>query len=199
MGAPVLATARILFPYTVSSKLHKAYYYVKGANEVGSAWFIQGRAGVGTQLPWESCADGISNAFNAIMGSTASYGQAQLQEQIGLIWYIRSVHTLTTTATGTAPHLACQMTATLRTQSFYHAKVVVLEPIEDPEQSKLISPTGGSTAMDTFLANYSGAVTTDFVPWNWMVGQDEEFLTDSPFISATFSLNHKLRKARGMA
>lgn len=197
MSQSRLATSRIMLPYTTSGITHKAYAYCK-ANLVGSDWMIDDRAGGGSTLAFEDCADawGGSHAEISVTSDTV-FGTLELQQKSGSSWVTKAVKVYPGTPSGGGSLVTCsQVTLTLRDSQFNKIKVVMLDTsVGYPNQIR--TPTAGSTAMDNFIKHFNSDNTAAADPYNWIVSLSNHFLTDEPFVSVSVTLSHLVERMRG--
>lgn len=198
MTNPMAATGRIRVHYTISGLTHTVSVFCRNVQNQSGSYFINSRTLDENDVPWIYAADRLVNSLQAIMPAGVTYSVAELQEYDGLIWTTTDTHALTPAEAFGTSVPAGQLTLTFRDKTNYHVKLVVMETQEAPG-AKVISPTGGDSDLDALVAAWTSTVGNANDPFAWAVGRSNQYLAASPFISATVSLNRKLRRARGMA
>lgn len=198
MPQPFNATAKIRWGYVIDGQSHRVSAYVKGLTLQGSQWFINSRTTDANDQLWTDAAEGLAAAYAHVLGTTTVGSVARLFQLINGVWVQRDASSPAMTPSGNSYVKASEICMTLQTTTFDKVKVFVLEGEESP-QLKISSPTGGGTQMDLFCAEYTSSHVHAHAPYVWQVGRDNQYLAVNPFVSATVTLNRKLRRARGYA
>lgn len=198
MSGPTLGIGRISIPYTVNSLTHVLRMYVSNPTLSGADWVVDLHPSIGGTSVWTTAAQGLADAFSYIQDGGAAPGTALLEEYASTGWLPRDTASVTlTNKTGTAV-LTSQCTLTLRATDYTRPKIVVMEGTLAAPQ-KITSPTGGSAAADSFIDPFLGSSSVVGRPWAFMTTMHGAFLLSASFVSATVTLNRKLRRARGLA
>lgn len=198
MPTPEIGMGRITVPYTVSGLTHVCRMYVANPTLSGADWVIDARPSVGGTLPWDDAAEHLSQTISSILATGTTPGTAVLEEYFSTGWVPRATASVTMPNLAGSANLAAQMTLSLRDTNFTRPKIVVMEG-NQVSPSKITTPTGGAGGMDAFVAEFLSTGTLGARPWIVMVNMHGFFLETNPFISATWTYNRKLRRARGLA
>lgn len=200
MTTPLAATHRIEFQYVVDGDAHKWRIYVGlGGASTPLAPTVQLRAPLVEQalsLVADGFWDAIAGDYKA---STASFGDAILQEYSGGAWLPYAVYTTALVGTSSSPYIpAGQVTTTMRDSAFHKVRFIALES-DGAIGKKTVHIADGSIMNTPFGHSLLG--TTGGAPlgmiWNWARGRSDLYLA-SP-IAMVSDLNDKLRRRRGIA
>jgi len=198
MSTVLLATGRIVVPYTINGLLHKHHAYVRNPQFVGGAWTINSRTTDSNDTLWTAALEGLITGFNGVFPSDVTVGLCLFQTLEGPVWVTQDSATQSITPTGTAHVPASQITITVKDKSFKNVKIVLMECIETPP-FKISAATGGDSAFDALTSRYIGHNASHAWPYDWQVGRGNQYFMASPFVSAVVTYNRKLRRARGLA
>ncbi len=196
MSQPLIATGRLLWTYTYSGITHKLIAYVRNVQAVGGSWNINSRTTDANDLLWTLAAEALEQSVSYLLANSVAGGDVLLQTLAAGVWNTLATYSpVTSHAVGTTVPVA-QSTMVLRDTNFKKVKVVVMEPNQAAPQH-WVSPLGGDANMDNFTKQWMSTFTVSNAPYNWQVGRGNQYLSTSPFIGITVTLNKKLRRARG--
>lgn len=196
MATSLLASGRIMIPYTVSGKTHKVHCYVRGLTAVGGTFNINSRALDANDLVWTDVAQRLWVDFAAFLPSGSAGGTAQLQKLVGNLWQIQAAVALTGGAAAGTLVPGSQITITLRDRNFKHVKFVLVD-VNEVVPQKLANQTAGGTTFDGFLSAMCVGTSNVNDPFNWLVGRGNQYLADAAFVSTTVDINRRAKRARG--
>jgi hypothetical protein len=197
MSTNLVATARIVVPYTVSGRLHKARAYCKGATLVGADWYINSRTTDANDQLWSDAAEQFGYVVGLMLPSSVSYGALYLETLQSAVWVAVAFHTDTLTPGADALVPYSQVTVTLRTTDNKKVRIEVLDTNQPLfQQSKLI--TAGNAGMDAALLELTPGHVSAHAPYVWQVGRNNQYLNTTPFVSVSSWHNRKLAAAQGV-
>jgi len=198
MSGPLLGIGRITIPYTVSGQTHVLRMYVNNPTLAGSTWEIDVRPSVGGTIDWADAAESLANAMSSMLATGVTPGSALLEEYSSTGWLPRDTATVTFPNLTGSSALASQFTLSLRDSNFTRPKIVLME-VNNPGPLKFTAPDAGGANVDAFVAEFLNTGVTTNRPWFVMANMHGHFLQEEPFISATITYNHRMRKVRGLA
>jgi len=198
MSGPLLGIGRITVPYTVSGRTHSLRMYVNSPTLAGSTWEIDVRPSVGGTIDWADAAESLANAMSSMLATGVTPGTALLEEYSSTGWLPRDTATVTFPNLTGSSSLASQFTLSLRDSNFTRPKIVLME-VNNPGPLKFTAPDAGGANVDAFVAEFLNTGVTTNRPWFVMANMHGHFLQEEPFISATITYNHRMRKVRGLA
>lgn len=195
----IVSPYRIQFEYTISSLVHKVHVYVKDAALSAGDYNIFDRSTSDFDLAWESCATHYAQDIASTCDSTITMGSAILQHRVGSVWdsVASAVPTITPNVGVSFTTPGSQMTVTLRDTGLNRFKLTLMEAHEAAPQH-FITPGGGSSGMDAFIADMDFDATNGFAGWKWITSKYALFMLAHPFVAATCDLNRKILRARGL-
>lgn len=196
----IIAEFRIVTNYTVSGVTHQNHAYAFDAGQVAGAWFLDGRASVGMDLPWEDCAARLADMINYAMYAGVSWGESILQRRSGLVWEPVDTTTVSPTPNSGVVFSApgAQQTYVFRDELLNKFKWVTMEANEAAPQH-WETPTGGDSAMDAIIASFIGSGTPDaHDPYQWIASKYKQRIKQDAFVGVTVDLNRKTLRARGL-
>lgn len=196
MAQPLVATGRLIFPYTQSGVLHKFFAYVKNPTLVGANWQINSRTSDANDLLASDAVNGLALAMESVFASTVSIGTAILQTRSGGVWTPVASYTPTAISPVGSSVTAAQITATFRDSAFHKMKLVLNEQETQPP-GHTTTLVGLTAAIGDWLKQYTASHTTANPPYLWQVSRSNLYLNTSPFVALTMTFNKHLRRIRG--
>jgi len=198
MSGPSTGIGRITQPYTVSGLTHVCRMYVANPTLSAGTWRIDANPLVGGNADWADAADSFAATLSYMLATGVTPGTALLEEYSATGWLPRDTHTTTFPNLSGSTSQASQLTLTLRDSNFTRPKIVLME-VNNPGPLKFNNPGDGGANVDDFIEEFLASGSLSVRPYHMMVNQHEFFLQDDPFVSATITYNHRIRKARGLA
>lgn len=199
MSQPLLATGRIILPYTHVGFTHHLHAYVRNPQLVGAVWQINSRATDANDTPWTNAATALALSFSYLLQLTDVFGTVLFQTLVSAVWITQATTTVANVNGSGTGQAAAEGTLMLRDKLFKKVKVVVMEPnVVPPLKANTYNPAGVDPG-NLFIRQWTPDFTIAVAPWNWQVGRGNQFLAQAPFVSEVFTLNRKMRRARGFA
>lgn len=192
-----LATSRLVVTYTERGTAHEARAYSRGATKQGADWYINSRTLDANDVKWTDALQQLYTAVNSLMSNEGLFGPGRFERLVNGLWQVEDINTPNGVAGVGAIAVAAETMVVLRDRNMNKVKFVYMEG-NQPAPQKLSFATGGNAAMDAFLAPFVSGAGNAADPFNWMVSKSNQYLTDSPFVSTTVSLNRKARRRRGL-
>jgi len=202
MPQPLTAEYRVRLDIVVSGLTHKFRTYAQASPSIlaPSGYFLWDRTGLAT-IDSQDAAQSIWTALRGIYGSIVAAPQFILENRSGTVWNPVATGALTGAGTdGSSFFDASQLTVSLRTDNFQRIRMVILEQDHTSSPQKKSSMTAFKSAWTTALGEAIDGTDADGNGYfQWARSLDNRMLQEaSPFVSATYDLNDKIRRARGL-
>lgn len=198
MAQDLIATGRIVQPYTVDGQPHRFVAYVRNIQFSGGNYFINSRTLDDNDTDWEDAAEGLFQALSYLMsGTLTSNADAGLEEKVDEQWNPLAFYTPVTSNAAGSYKVATQSTVVLRDTAFKKMKIIQMETTEAAPQH-FTQIAGGDTAYDNYIKQWTSGATVPTPPFSWQVSRGNRYINTAPFVGATVALNRKIRRARGL-
>lgn len=199
MAVPLTAAFRLNFAYTVQGLTHSLRMYCKAqvALTDNSGYGVLARDD-STIIGATDAAQGVWDGIRPFFSAAVLPPQVTVQARVLTQW--NPVATPIVTGNGSAgggSSPASQLTITLRTVTFDHLRVLVLEAL-GAIPAKYTGVIPFSLAYPS-LGTLWGSTAPSNGPYHWQVGRDNQHVqAGQAFVSAATDLNDKVRRARGL-
>lgn len=197
MTHAIIATGRIVTPYTLNGLTHVHHCYVRNPQSVGGVWQINSRTLDENDTLFSDACEGLAHCIGGVAPSTLTWGQQLLQTLSGGVWTTVATHQTSMGVTNQAYKPATEITVVLRDKLLNRFKFVLLEQCEAAPQH-FVDPTAGDVYFDALLVDITSKPSTPVTPWVWMVSKYNQYLITDPVVGVTVTVNRKVRRARGL-
>jgi hypothetical protein len=202
MAEPLTAEYRISLHIVVGGLTHLLRVYCEASPSLlaASGYFVFDRSGLAT-IDAGDAAQAWWNALRTLYGTSILAPVWFLENRSGVIWNPVATGSLTGAGTVTGSFFdATQLTFSMRTSVFTRIRFVVLEQnkTQNPDKIQTLSELSASYGSAIAQALDGSDGNSDGI-FNWARSKAKrELHSAAPFVSMTWDLNDKVRRARNL-